>query len=428
MNMQDTRDISTLHEWKDNPRSISPKDFERLKGQITKLGQYKPLLITKDGEVIGGNMRLKAYNALGIKDIWVSVVEPKDNNQKLEYALSDNDRAGYYDDDMLANLIPNYDIDWSQYAVDMKPPEDIQHLINRIAPVEEDEVPEVPKEAISKLGEVYQLGRHRLVCGNSTKIEDVEKLMDGKKADITFHSPPYNVGHNLGYDKKDSKYINSKDDDIDYQKLLVDSTNLSVQNSEYAFINLQFLANNKLDILDYLYTFRNNLVDICIWHKQTSLPAQAKNVLNSDFELIVILKNEDKPNRAINTGEFWGNISNVYLGQRQHNNEFAKIHNATFPVAFATHFIKNFSKESVIDLFGGSGTTLIACEQTNRICYSCEIDNKYTDVIIKRWMKFTGKRAYKIIDAYGKPCNEPVRFADESFMGSTTLQGNTEAK
>jgi hypothetical protein len=158
--MKDIRKITDLRPWKDNPRNITPSDFERLKKQITKLGQYKPLLVTKDGEVIGGNMRLKAYNALGIKDVWVSVVEPKDENEKLEYALSDNDRAGYYDDDMLANLIPNYDIDWSQYAVDMKPPEDIQKLIDRIAPVEEDEAPEVSEgEAMSKLGEVYTLGR-----------------------------------------------------------------------------------------------------------------------------------------------------------------------------------------------------------------------------------------------------------------------------
>src|SRR3990167_1773097 len=127
--MKDTRDISTLREWKDNPRSIDKKDFERLKGQIKKFGQYKPLLVTKDGEVIGGNMRLKAYRELDIKEVWVSVVEPKDDNQKLEYALSDNDRAGYYDDDMLANLIPNYDIDWSQYAVDIQEPLNIKDLL-----------------------------------------------------------------------------------------------------------------------------------------------------------------------------------------------------------------------------------------------------------------------------------------------------------
>lgn len=86
--MKDTRKLSTLHGWKDNPRNITTKDYERLKLQIKKLGQYKPILITKDGEVIGGNMRLKAYKELGITDVWVSELDPKDENQKLEYALS----------------------------------------------------------------------------------------------------------------------------------------------------------------------------------------------------------------------------------------------------------------------------------------------------------------------------------------------------
>ena len=109
-------DISKLHEWDKNPRGIKKKDFDRLKKQIQKLGQYKPLIITPDGEVLGGNMRLKAYRDLGMDDLWVSVVKPKDENEKLEYALSDNDRAGYYDADLLANLMPQFDIDWSSYS------------------------------------------------------------------------------------------------------------------------------------------------------------------------------------------------------------------------------------------------------------------------------------------------------------------------
>ena len=386
-----TKHISELHNWKDNPRNITPKDFERLKGQIQRLGQYKPLLVTKDGEVIGGNMRLKAYKELGITDIWVSVVEPKDDNEKLEYALSDNDRAGYYDDDLLANLIPNYDIDWSQYAVDMKPPEDIQKLIDSITPVEEDEAPEVSEdEPISKLGEVYQLGRHRLMCGDATSIEDVEKLMVGKKADITFHSPPYNVGHNLGY-KNDNKYENYKDDNPEYIDLLSDSTNNALEFSEYVFVNLQFLANNKRQIIDYLHTFRDYFVDIAYWKKSQVQPAMAKNVMNSQCENVFIF-NKQNQSRAINTGSFHGNVSNfIETNSASGENENAKIHNATFPISFVTHFVKNFSQNGVIDLFGGSGSTLIACEQTNRICYMMELDPKYCDVIRKRYAKFIGQ-------------------------------------
>jgi len=126
------RNINDLHEWDKNPRSIEGKDFERLKRQIKKLGQYKPIIITPDGTVLGGNMRLKAYKELGVTSVWVSIVEPKNEDQKLEYALSDNDRAGFYDPDLLANLMPNYTIDWTQYAVDLNAPMNIDDILRNL--------------------------------------------------------------------------------------------------------------------------------------------------------------------------------------------------------------------------------------------------------------------------------------------------------
>lgn len=115
-------DINKLHNWDKNPRSINVDDFDRLKKQIVKFGQYKPLLITPDGEVIGGNMRLKALLELGVEKVWVNIVTLKDENEKMELSLSDNDRAGYYDSDNLANMLPQYDIDWKNYSVDFNVP------------------------------------------------------------------------------------------------------------------------------------------------------------------------------------------------------------------------------------------------------------------------------------------------------------------
>lgn len=196
-----TRKLATLKNWDKNPRSIKEKDFLRLKKQIQELGQYKPLIITEDGTVLGGNMRLRAYKELGIADVWVSIVEAPTEADKLKFALSDNDRAGYYDSDLLANLIPDYpEFAWGDYSVDLKEPINLQDLIDKFTPVEEDEVPEVEEgEPDSKLGEVYQLGRHRLMCGDATKIEDVEKLMNGQKADIVFTDPPYGMDLDTSY-------------------------------------------------------------------------------------------------------------------------------------------------------------------------------------------------------------------------------------
>ena len=387
--MKETRKIETLKEWDKNPRSLSKEGFERLKKQIQKLGVYKPLLITKDGTVLGGNMRLKALQDLGYKDIWVSVVEADTEEKKIEYALSDNDRVGKYEGDQLANLIGNFpEVEWNDYAVDIKEPQLVSDIMDQYSEVTEDEVPEVPKVAESKLGEVYTLGRHRLMCGDATKIEDVEKLMNGQKADITFHSPPYNVGHNLGYDK-DSKYINDTDDKVDYLDLLTKSLENSLDNSRYSFFNLQFLENNKRDLATFLYLNLDYFVDIAFWKKSQVQPAMAENVMNSQVEVIMIFSKENN-NRAIRTATFnRGLLSNfVETNSASGENKEAKIHNATFPLRFVSHFIKNFSKDSVLDLFGGAGSTLIACEQTNRTCYMMELDPLYCDVIRKRYTNY----------------------------------------
>src|SRR3990167_5265115 len=215
--------LSKLHNWQDNPRAIKKEDYERLKTQIKDLGQYKPLLVEPDGNVLGGNMRLRAYQDLGIQDIWVSVVEPKNDAERLKYALSDNDRAGYYVEDELAELIAKYqdDIDLTQYKVDLREPIDLKTLLDQYQPVEEDEAPPLSEgEPISKLGEVYELGRHRLMCGDATKIEDVEKLMDGKKADMVFTDPPYGVSldETLGGDK--DNYEELKNDNLSSKDLV----------------------------------------------------------------------------------------------------------------------------------------------------------------------------------------------------------------
>lgn len=123
--------LTELKGWEQNPRNISAKAFERLKNQIVRLGQYKPLLIKKDGTVLGGNMRLRAYKELGLKKAWVSIVEPKNEAEALEYSLSDNDQAGYYDADLLANLSSAFpDFNWKDYSVNLSEGMNLNDLIS----------------------------------------------------------------------------------------------------------------------------------------------------------------------------------------------------------------------------------------------------------------------------------------------------------
>jgi len=155
--MADYRDISTLHNWEHNPRSMTKDGLERLVKQIKKLGVYKPLLITEDGTVLGGNMRLQALKEIGQKQVWVSVVKADTEEKKIEYALSDNDRAGKYEADQLANLIGNFpDVEWGAYTVDISDPLPTSGLSEMFAPTENNsQLDEKEKDKCPKCGYEY---------------------------------------------------------------------------------------------------------------------------------------------------------------------------------------------------------------------------------------------------------------------------------
>ena len=220
-------------------------------------------------------------------------------------------------------------------------------------------------------------------------------------ADISFTSPPYNVGDsaklNGNTHMRECKYESGSDDLTDYDDLLIKSLDNMLLNSRWSFVNLQMLANNKRDVIEWLDRYKDELCDIGIWYKTATAPAMAQRVMNSQFEFIFIF-NKANNSRAIGTRNFRGTVSNVYQGSPQRKNEFAETHSATFPMEFVSHYVQTFTNkdDTVLDIFGGTGTTLIACEQLNRKCYMAELDPHYCDVIIQRWENFTGKTAERI--------------------------------
>lgn len=393
-NGKDYRPITDLHEWKDNPRSITKSGFERLKKQIQKLGQYKPLLITSDGEVLGGNMRLKAYRELGITDVWVSVVEPKDDNEKLEYALSDNDRAGFYDDDLLANLVPNYDIDWSAYAVDLKEPTNIKDLLDQFIEVQEDEAPEVSNEpAISQLGEVYQLGRHRLMCGDSTSIEQVEQLMNGQKADMVFTDPLYGVDfagakYNPRAKHWDGILNDKKQGEALYEFIAQVFANVVAVSQPASPVYVWSPPMQEgYEILRGVQSVGIHVQSQLIWRKNTIVLGQAD--YQWKHEVCWYGWTEGKHH-------FWNggrDLATVWEFSKDSNQSYQ--HPTQKPVGLSKNAIANSCRQDglVLDVFGGSGSTMMGAEQTNRTCYMMELDPKYCDVIRKRYAKFVGKEA-----------------------------------
>lgn len=210
-------------------------------------------------------------------------------------------------------------------------------------------------------------------------------------------SPPYNVGFTpseIGRKKK-SKYQNDEDkrSSDDYLNLLTESTRNAMAFSEYSFVNVQSVSSNKLTLIDYLHEMKESFADVMIWDKEYSQPAMGENILNSDFEFVYVFS--ESATRRIGCKKFRGNVSNIlHLSNRKgRDRKIQKIHSATFPIDFAAFFLKTFSMDSVLDLFGGSGTTLIAAEQLGRKCFMMELDPHYCDVIIARWEKLTGKIA-----------------------------------
>ena len=379
MNEQKTIwNINKLHSWDKNPRGILTKDYERLKKQITKLGQYKPLLITPDGTVLGGNMRLKAFKDLGITDIWVSIISPKTEAERFEYALSDNDRIGYYEDDKLAEFIQQYkgEISLELYKVDLGKSLSLTDVLNQFGPdVIEDEPPAVEDVAVSKLGEVYQLGRHRLVCGSATESGDIFKLMDNKDISLLFTDPPYGVKV-VGDNGKIGAGNLAKNQT--YSPVIGDDTT-DTSEVAYKIISGQFKCKNYIIWGgNYFTAFLPPSPCWIIWDKRDGMPS------NNFADCEIAWTNFTTPARI---------YKQLWNGMIREGNEGKKLHPTQKPVKLHADILKDFTKEDdiVLDLFGGSGSTLIACEQTNRTCYMMEIDPLYCDVIKKRYENFTNK-------------------------------------
>lgn len=375
-----------------NPRIIKDDKFRKLVKSIQEFPDMlnkRPLIVFTDTDgkyvVLGGNMRLKACKEVGLKEIPIIVADEWTEEQKNEFLIKDNVGFGEWDWDSLAN---EWDVekleDWGlDLPVDLSVAEELE--------AEEDDfnVPEGGIETDIVLGDLFEIGEHRLLCGDSTDSDAVARLMDGNKADIAFTSPPYNTKENAKlspHQSNGTKYNSYSDDleDDEYLKLLTDFTNNTLLFSDYSFVNIQSLSGNKTALIDFLYQMKSVYADTLIWNKQNAQPAMANNVLNSQFEYVHVFSH--KANRAIGTKEFRGTISNVVDISKQTANK-VKEHNATFPIDFASFFISNFCENSIIDLFCGSGTTMVASHQLKRKCYGMELDPKYCQVIIDRMKK-----------------------------------------
>ncbi len=388
-----------------NARKHAVKNLDAIKGSLAKFGQQKPIVVGKGNVVIAGNGTLEAARILGWDKINV-VRTQLEGPEAIAFAIADNrtSELAEWDGGVLSETLRSLqaiDFDLGSIGFDA---DDLAKLI--ATPIVEgltdpDEVHE-NVDTRCKPGDLWVLGSHRLLCGDSTNVQHVERLMGGEKADICFTSPPYNLGANAklrGYngDGDDSIYSGNDDamSDREYMEFLEQFIALAIECCSVVFCNIQVLAGNKLVIPEFWYRYRNHVIDLMVWDKVHAPPQMAERVLNSVWEFIFILTKHKDPKRSIKSGpNFRGTIDNIYrLNPVGKKDPLAKDHGGVFPVQFAEHFVSKFSRSSCYDPFLGSGSTLIACENTGRKCFGMEIDPHYCDVILTRWEQFTGKTA-----------------------------------
>ena len=345
--------LSTLRANPTNPRIIKDEKFQKLVKSIEEFPEMleaRPIVVNPEMVVIGGNMRFKACKAAGLKEAPVYMAtwgETKDR----EFIIKDNVSSGENDFDILANEWDAEELNEWGLDVWTGEPEETEGL------TDPDDVPEAPEEAKTKLGDLYILGDHRLLCGDSTKAEDVEKLMNGEKADALVTDPPYGINANnqtLGNGKKQFHRGG------DWDKSRPEITALLGLSSTQIIWGGNYFSDVLPPTNDWL-----------CWHKK-----KAPNLPFSEFELA------------------WTNLGKNCRILSHHWSGESKLHPTMKPVPVMEWCI-DMTEGTILDPFLGSGSTLIAAEKTNRKCYGMELDPKYCDVIVKRWEDFTGKKASK---------------------------------
>jgi DNA modification methylase len=378
-------------------RNDHPKEqIERLAKVLEYQGWRYPIKISKrSGYITSGHGRLEAAKLNGWTEVPVNYQDYESDEQEYADLVADNAIASWAELNLaginadLTDLGPDFDIN----LLGIK--DFVIEPAEKIAPgCDEDEVPDVQEVPKTRPGDVFILGNHRLMCGDSTDIVAVEKLMNGEKADITFTSPPYNAGC-FGYDGGKDKYKGKSDnkDQSEYFDFLVGFTNIALEVSSYVFFNNQFLYGNRHALAKFFGHYSDYVKDVFPWIKNTAPPNVNPGFFTNRFEFFLCLE-KDCSKKGFPV-DWQGKYHNVIEGHTAAKDNITEgTHSATMPIYVPEWFLERLQfVKSVYEPFGGSGTTLIACEKTNRRCFMMELDPHYCDVIVARWEKYTGNKA-----------------------------------
>ena len=384
--------LEALIPYINNSRTHSDDQVAQIAASIKEFGFNNPILVDKDNSIIAGHGRLQAARKLGLTEVPCVRLEHLTETQRKAYVIADNRLAlnAGWDNELLTIELNELLADGFALEILGFDSDELKTLLDPLEPteglVDEDQVPEVPEEPKTKPGDIYQLGRHRLMCGDSTSIDAVEKLMDGQLADILITDPPYNVA----YEGKTKEALTIKNDsmgDDQFRQFLRDAFTAADMVMKPGSVFYIWHADSEG------YNFRGACKDsgwtvrqCLIWQKDTMVMGR------QDYHW----KHEPclygwKDGAA----HLWATDrkqTTLIQCKRPKRND---IHPTMKPVELIEYQMLNNTKgqDIVLDLFGGSGSTMIAAEKQGRVSRLMELDPKYCDVIVKRWEDFTGKKA-----------------------------------
>ena len=382
--------IEDLIPYVNNSRTHSEEQVTQIASSIKEFGWTNPILVDGENGVIAGHGRILAGKKLGHTEVPTIELSGLSDAQKKAYVIADNKlalNAGWdaevlkVEFEELQNL--GYDLSLTGFS-DKELKEFTTEVVEGLT--EEDAVPELPEEPKTKIGDIYILGNHRLMCGDSTSIDAIEKLMDGKKADMIFTDPPYGVSYTGGLQnsknglKGDAREM-IKNDDIDLYEEAVTIASMYCNGAVFMF----YADTVPFGLYRGVENVGGDVVALLIWKKKGGYGALGASYKPNHEPCLLWKPKGAKLNfiGATNENRIW----------EEDKEGVNKLHPTQKPVSIPKRAIGNHNAEIVLDMFGGSGSTLIACEELGRKARLMELDPKYCDVIVKRWEDFTGKKA-----------------------------------
>lgn len=369
--MKELVNIASIKPNDDNPRFINDAKFKKLVKSIKAFPQMlekRPIVVDENMVVLGGNMRLQACKSAGLFEVWVDKAIGWSEEQKREFIIKDNVGFGSWDWDILAN---DWDLEsLTDWGMDL--PDDL--FADEILEAEEDDYEEPDDMQIDVvLGDLIEIGKHRLLCGDSTDSDQVAKLMNGEIADMVFTDPPYGVSYQSNMREKSKKFDVLKNDNEFITEWI---NHIPIFSKGFVFVWTSWKVVNEW--INYCQSI-GDLTNMIIWNKGGGGIGDLKKTFISDYE-IALVYNRGSEIKGKRLGSVW-DVSK--------DNVNSYLHPTQKPIELAAMAIENTSLQNniILDLFLGSGSTMLASEQLKRKCYGMELDPKYCQVIINRMKK-----------------------------------------